>query len=46
MIVWSVGASAILFFVVKALIGVRPTPEDEEQGLDLADHGEEGYIET
>jgi ammonium transporter, Amt family len=45
-IVWSVVASAVLFYVVKALIGVRPSAEDEEQGLDLADHGEEGYIET
>jgi ammonium transporter, Amt family len=44
-IVWSVGASAVLFFIVKAVIGVRPSVEDEEQGLDLADHGEEGYIE-
>ena len=45
-IVWSVVASAVLFYAVKALIGVRPTAEEEEQGLDLADHGEEGYIET
>lgn len=44
-IVWSVVASAILFYVVKALIGVRPSAEDEEQGLDIVDHGEEGYIE-
>ena len=46
MIVWSMAATAVLFYVVKALIGVRPSAEDEEQGLDLADHGEEGYIET
>jgi Amt family ammonium transporter len=46
MIVWSVAASLILFYIVKATIGVRPSQEDEEQGLDLADHGEEGYIET
>ena len=45
-IVWSVVASAVLFYVVKALIGVRPSAEAEEQGLDLSDHDEEGYIET
>jgi Amt family ammonium transporter len=44
-IAWSVLASVILFYVVKALIGVRPSAEEEEQGLDIADHGEEGYIE-
>jgi Amt family ammonium transporter len=28
---------------VKALIGLRPSQEDEETGLDLTDHGERGY---
>ena len=44
-IAWSVLGSAIIFYLVKATIGVRPSLEEEEQGLDLADHGEEGYIE-
>lgn len=44
-IVWSVVGSVVIFYLVKATIGVRPSLEDEEQGLDLADHGEEGYIE-
>lgn len=44
-VAWSLIGTTVLFFVVKALIGVRPTGEEEEQGLDLADHGEEGYIE-
>jgi Amt family ammonium transporter len=30
--------------LVKALIGLRPTAEAESQGLDITDHGEEGYI--
>lgn len=42
-IVWSVVATAIIAFIVKAVIGLRPTPEDESTGLDLADHGESGY---
>ena len=44
-IVWSVVGSVVIFYLVKVTIGVRPSIEDEEQGLDLADHGEEGYIE-
>lgn len=42
-IVWSVVATAILAFIVKAVIGLRPTEESERMGLDLAEHGEEGY---
>ena len=29
--------------VVKMLIGLRPTAEAENAGLDISDHGEEGY---
>ena len=42
-IVWSVVATAIIAFIVKAVIGLRPTAEIEEIGLDLAEHGEQGY---
>jgi len=41
----SVVATAVIGSIVKAVIGLRPTPEVERQGLDLAEHGEEGYIE-
>jgi Amt family ammonium transporter len=44
-LVWSVAASVIIYFVVDKLVGCRASAEDESQGLDLADHGEEGYIE-
>jgi Amt family ammonium transporter len=37
--------TVLIGFVVKVLVGLRPTPEVERQGLDLAEHGEEGYIE-
>ena len=40
----SVAATLILALVVKAVVGLRPSPEAEVQGLDLAEHGEEGYI--
>ncbi len=43
-LVLAVVASIILGYLVKALIGLRPTPEVERQGLDLIEHGEEGYI--
>jgi len=29
--------------IVKATIGLRPSEEVETVGLDLAEHGEEGY---
>jgi Amt family ammonium transporter len=34
----------ILLKVLDASMGLRVTQEDELRGLDLADHGEEGYI--
>jgi Amt family ammonium transporter len=43
-IVWSVVGTAIIAFIVKAVIGLRPTEEVERQGLDINEHGEEGYV--
>jgi Amt family ammonium transporter len=37
-----VGTLSILFLVDK-LVGLRVSPEQETQGLDLSQHGEEGY---
>jgi Amt family ammonium transporter len=34
----------IIAYVLKATIGLRPEVDDERTGLDLTDHGEEGYI--
>ena len=42
-ILLSVVATTIIAYVVKAVIGLRPAPEVETSGLDLAEHGEEGY---
>jgi Amt family ammonium transporter len=39
----SVGGSFVIAFIVKAVIGLRAAEETETQGLDLVDHGEEGY---
>ena len=42
-VVWSVVATTIIAFIVKAVVGLRPSDEVEISGLDLAEHGEEGY---
>ncbi len=42
-IVLAVVGTAIIAFIVKAVLGLRPSEEDETQGLDLVEHGEEGY---
>jgi ammonium transporter, Amt family len=44
-IILSVVGSAIIGFVLKALIGLRTDPEIETSGLDIAEHGEEAYID-
>ncbi len=40
----SVVATVIIAYAVKLLIGLRPTPEIESAGLDVSEHGEEGYV--
>ena len=42
-IIWSAVASAIVFFVIKLIIGVRASAEAEEEGLDISEHGERAY---
>jgi len=39
-----VTGTGLVAFLVKAVIGLRAEAEQEMQGLDLSDHGEEGYI--
>ncbi|MDB6167039.1 MAG: amtB 2 [Lacunisphaera sp.] len=43
-LVLAVVATVVIAYIVKAVIGLRPNTEDEQTGLDLTDHGEEGYI--
>jgi len=42
-LVLAVVGTTIIAFIVKAAVGLRPSPEIETSGLDLAEHGEEGY---
>ena len=39
----AVVGTTVLAFAVKAILGLRPSAEVETAGLDLAEHGEEGY---
>jgi Amt family ammonium transporter len=39
----SIVATAVIGYALKATIGLRPSAEDEESGLDVTDHGERGY---
>jgi Amt family ammonium transporter len=39
----SIVGTLILLFVVDKIMGLRVTPEQEVAGLDLSQHGEEGY---
>ena len=43
-LVLSVVGSAIIGFILKLIIGLRPTPDVETAGLDVSEHGEEAYI--
>jgi len=44
-IAWILSAvgTLVLLFIVDKVIGLRVSPEDESTGLDLSQHGEEGY---
>jgi Amt family ammonium transporter len=43
-IVLAVVGSAVIGAIVRGAIGLRIAPEIERQGLDINQHGEEGYI--
>ncbi|TSA29811.1 MAG: ammonium transporter [Verrucomicrobiaceae bacterium] len=36
--------TTVAAYIVKAIMPVRISPEEEHSGMDLAEHGEEGYI--
>ena len=42
-LVWSGGISAVLFFAIDKVFGLRPSEEAEREGLDLTEHGERAY---
>ena len=42
-LVLAVVSTVVLGYLVKLVIGLRPSEESEHTGLDITDHGEEGY---
>jgi Amt family ammonium transporter len=40
----AVAGTLILLTILNMTIGLRVTPENEQKGLDISEHGEEGYI--
>ena len=44
-LILAVSATTVIAFVVKAFVGLRPAADVERQGLDMIEHGEEGYID-
>ncbi|MFO1015606.1 MAG: ammonium transporter [Caulobacteraceae bacterium] len=42
-VVWCGIGSLIVFLAIKYTIGLRATPEQEEEGLDISVHGERAY---
>ena len=42
-LLWSGIGSAVLFFMIDKTMGLRPSADDEVQGLDLTSHGERAY---
>jgi Amt family ammonium transporter len=43
-ILLAIVATALIGYLLKATAGLRPATEVERQGLDITEHGEEGYI--
>ena len=43
-LVLSIVGTGIIAYAIKALFGLRPTTEEEREGLDVTDHEEKGYI--
>lgn len=40
---WGIGTGLVLFYILKATIGLRVTAKEEENGLDYYEHGEKAY---
>ena len=40
---WVAVTAGILFFVLKKTVGLRVSAEEEMEGLDVLEHGLEGY---
>ncbi|MDG3004506.1 ammonium transporter [Paludisphaera mucosa] len=43
-VAYTVAATAAILFIVDRTMGLRVSPEDEELGLDVTQHGQRGYV--
>ncbi len=43
---WAIVGSAVIFFSIKATVGLRVSAEEEIEGLDIGEHGMWGYPEA
>jgi Amt family ammonium transporter len=41
--VYTLAASFIFWYAIKAALGLRVSKEEEEEGLDIGEHGQEAY---
>ncbi|MBL9049707.1 MAG: ammonium transporter [Tabrizicola sp.] len=42
-VIWTAVVSLVLFYLIKLVFGLRPSSDDERQGLDQTSHGESAY---
>jgi len=43
-LVLAIVGTVVIAYITKAVVGLRPSAEGEADGLDITDHGEEGYV--
>ena len=44
MAAYTLVVSSIFWLAIKSTIGLRVSKEEEEEGLDLGEHGQEAYV--
>ena len=42
-LVWSGVGTFVILVVLRVVVGLRPSTDQEREGLDLVDHGERAY---
>ncbi|MFZ1679676.1 MAG: ammonia channel protein, partial [Rhizobiaceae bacterium] len=42
-VVWSAVVAAVSLYLIKAVMGLRLTDQQEREGLDISSHGERAY---
>jgi len=42
-VIWTAIVAAVSFYIVKLIVGLRVTEEEEREGLDISSHGETAY---